>query len=144
LTPRQDVISLYDDNTLRKGLEIMRSSGYSFMPVTSRDNIYAGVVGVSDFLWYLIPEDSDEYGNVPVRPIDGGYIRDIMDRTSYPAVSVTASIEELMDRIMEHNFVPVVDGRNSFMGIITRHSVMEYFRKRDTGIVERIASASYI
>ena len=144
LTPRQDVVSVYDDNTLRKGLEIMRSSGYSFMPVTSRDNIYAGVVGVSDFLWYLIPEDSDEYGNVPVRPIDGGYIRDIMDRTSYPAVSVTASIEELMDRIMEHNFVPVVDGRNSFMGIITRHSVMEYFRKRDTGIVERIASASYI
>ncbi len=144
LTPRQDVISLYEDNTLRRGLEIMRSSGYSFMPVTARDNTYAGVVGVSDFLWYLIPEDSDEYGNVPVRSIDGGFIRDIMDRKSYPPVSVTASLEELMDRIMEHNFVPVVDGRNSFIGIVTRHSVMEYFQKRDSDIAEHLAYASYI
>ena len=67
-----------------------------------------------------------------------------MDRKSYPPVSVTASLEELMDRIMEHDFVPVVDGRNSFIGIVTRHSVMEYFQKRDSGIAERISYASYI
>ena len=102
------------------------------------------MVGVSDFLWYLIPEDSDEYGNVPVRSIDGGYIKDIMYTKSYPPVSITASVEELMDRIMEHNFVPVVDGRGSFIGIVTRHSVMEYFQKRDSGIAARIAAASYI
>ena len=144
LTPRQDVISLYDDNTLRKGLDTMRSSGYSSMQVTTRDNIYVGVVSVADFLWFLVPDSADEFGNVSVRTIDGGFIRDIMDRKSYPPVSVTSSVEELMDRIMEHNFVPVVDGRNSFMGIVTRHSVMEYFQKRDNGIAERIASASYI
>jgi len=131
LTPRQDVISLYDDNTLRKGLDIMRSSGYTSMPVTTRENIYAGVVSVSDFLWYLIPDSPDDRGNLTVRPVEGSYVRDIMNRNSNPAVSITASVEELMERILAHNFVPVVDARGSFVGIVTRHSVMQYYQDRD-------------
>ena len=63
LTPRQDVATLYDDNTLRKGLDVMRQSTYSAMPVTTRDNIYVGSVSVRDFLYYLI-EDIDENGDV--------------------------------------------------------------------------------
>ena len=53
LTPRQEVQALFDDNTLRKGLEVMRNSTYSAMPVTTRDNIYLGTVSIADFLWYL-------------------------------------------------------------------------------------------
>ena len=66
LTPRQDVQTMYDDNTVRKGLELMRQSTYSTMPVTTRDNIYVGTVSVADFLWYLI-DDIDEDGNVQTR-----------------------------------------------------------------------------
>ena len=61
LTPRQEVQALYDDNTIRKGLEVMRNSTYSVMPVTTRDNIYLGTVSVADFLWYLF-DDIDEEG----------------------------------------------------------------------------------
>lgn len=124
LTPRQDVISLFDDNTLRKGLEVMRSSGFTSMPVTTRDNTFAGVVSVTDFLWYLIPDGMDEFGNLKVNPIEGIYVRDIMDIKSNPAVSITATAEELMERILDHNFVPVVDARNSFIGIVTRRNVL--------------------
>ena len=130
LTPRQDVVSLYDDNTLRKGLETMRSSGYTSMPVTTRDNEYVGVVSVADFLWYLVSEPADDRGNIPISSIEGKFVKDIMDRRSYPPVSITASAEELMERILSHNFVPVVDGRNSFIGIVTRHNVMKYYQEK--------------
>ena len=129
LTPRQNVISLYDDNTLRKGLDIMRSSGYTSMPVTTRDNMYVGVVSVADFLWYLIPDFSDEHGNFSISSIEGVHVRDIMDRKVNPAVTITASAEELMDRILAHNFVPVVDGRGSFVGIVTRRNIMKYYQE---------------
>ena len=140
LTPRQDVVTLYDDNTLRKGFETMRSSGYNSMPVTNRDNEYIGVVSVADFLWYLVSDDMDDRGNIPISSIEGKYVKDIMDSSSYPAVSITASAEELMDRILSHNFVPVVDGRNSFIGIVTRHNVMKYYQENRGSVSEMITS----
>ncbi|MBR0451411.1 MAG: CBS domain-containing protein [Oscillospiraceae bacterium] len=126
LTPRQEVQALYDDNTLRKGLEVMRNSTYSAMPVTTRDNIYLGTVSIADFLWYLF-DDIDDDGNIRTKNASKARVQQIMKRNTYPAVNITATVEELMGRIVDQNFVPVVDGRGALMGIVTRHKVMDYF-----------------
>ena len=67
LTPKQEIASLFDDNTFRKGLETMRSRGFTAMPVTTRDNIYVGAVSTSDFLWYLVNDEYDEEDNFEIR-----------------------------------------------------------------------------
>ena len=141
LTPKQEIASLFDDNTFRKGLETMRSRGFTAMPVTTRDNIYVGAVSTSDFLWYLVNDEDileeivgeindeyDEEGHVLTRPTTGVLVRDVMRKGTYPAVPITATVEELMDRILQQNFVPVVDARGAFIGIITRRKVMGYFK----------------
>lgn len=128
LTPKQEIASLFDDNTFRKGLETMRSRGFTAMPVTTRDNIYVGAVSTSDFLWYLVNDEYDEEGHVLTRPTNGVLVRDVMRKGTYPAVPITATVEELMDRILQQNFVPVVDARGAFIGIITRRKVMGYFK----------------
>ena len=132
LTPRQEVQALYDDNTIRKGLEVMRNSTYSVMPVTTRDNIYLGTVSVADFLWYLI-DDIDDEGIVYTKNVSKGRVQQIMKKNTYPAVNITATVEELMGRIVDQNFVPVVDGRGALVGIVTRHKVMDYFK--DSGVL---------
>lgn len=128
LTPRQEVTTLYDDNTLRKGLDVMRGSTYSTMPVTTRDNIYVGVVSVRDFLYFLI-DDIDQNGDVELRNANKARVQQIVRKGSYPAVNITATVEELMERIVEQNFVPVVDGRGALMGIVTRHRIMDYLKE---------------
>ena len=128
LTPKQEIASLFDDNTFRKGLETMRSRGFTAMPVTTRDNIYVGAVSTSDFLWYLVNDEYDEEGHVLTRPTNGVLVRDVMHKGTYPAVPITATVEELMDRILQQNFVPVVDARGAFIGIITRRKVMGYIK----------------
>ena len=47
------------------------------------------------------------------------------------AVSVSADMNELLLRIMEQNFVPVVDDRNIFIGIVTRRDIINYFYERE-------------
>ncbi len=131
LTPKADVITLYDDNTFRKGLEIMGDGKYTVIPVTTRDNLYVGAVSTSDFLWYLVDGQVDENGNVSTKCVDGIYIKDIMERDTYPAVSITSTLEQLIERIMNQNFVPVVDARNAFIGIVTRHNVLEYLKNNN-------------
>ena len=137
LTPKQEIFSLLDDNTFRKGLETMRRLGYSAMPVTTRDNIYVGAVSTADFLWYLSTDQYDEAGHLLTRPTNGVLVRDVMRKGTYPAVPITASVEALMDRILQQNFVPVVDARGAFIGIVTRSKVMAYFQTSVTPITQR-------
>ena len=44
-----------------------------------------------------------------------------------PAVKVSAKPSELIERAMSQNFVPVVDDRNKFIGIVTRRDIIRYF-----------------
>jgi CBS domain-containing protein len=52
----------------------------------------------------------------------------VSDRT--PPVRVNTSVEELWDRILDQNFVPVVDDRDIFVGIVTRRSVLAYLMNK--------------
>lgn len=44
-------------------------------------------------------------------------------------VRITAGMDELLDRVMNQNFVPVVDDLGSFIGIVTRRDIIDYFYK---------------
>ena len=44
-----------------------------------------------------------------------------------PPVYISATVEELLIRSMNQNFVPVVDDTGSFIGIVTRQDVIRYF-----------------
>ena len=53
LKPKETVQYIYDDNTLRQGLEKMRAHSYTAIPVISRDGRYSGTVSEGDFLYYI-------------------------------------------------------------------------------------------
>ena len=131
LTPKAEVTTLYEDNTFRKGLEVMQEGLYTLIPVTTRDNLYVGTVSTSDFLWYLYGGEVDEDGNVATNNVDGVLVRDIMKKGNYPSVNIGSTLEELLERIMNQNFVPVVDSRDAFVGIVTRHNVLEYLKNNN-------------
>ena len=104
LKSKATVAVVFDDNTLRRGLELMRESGYTAIPVITREGDYAGSIREGDFLWY------------------------VMKKGWNPAVTVDVTMDELLDRALNQNFVPVVDDRNKFIGIITRRDILEYYR----------------
>ena len=54
LKPKCDVAFLYEDYTLRQGLEKMRYHGYTAIPVNARDGTYVGTVSEGDFLWSVL------------------------------------------------------------------------------------------
>ena len=45
-------------------------------------------------------------------------------------IRIYAKLEEVLVQVMDQNFVPVIDDRGMFMGIITRKSVMQYYSKK--------------
>ena len=54
-------------------------------------------------------------------------IRSLKRRNDYKPVYVETDMEELINRAMNQNFVPVVDDQGKFIGIITRKDIIQYF-----------------
>ena len=122
LQQKSTLAYLYDFNTIRQGLEKMKAHGYTAIPVLAKDGSYVGTVSEGDFLWHMINQDSGI-----LKEQEEYEISRIIRKNWNPAVRISATMDELLLRVMEQNFVPVVDDRNFFMGIITRKAVLEYF-----------------
>ena len=127
LKPKADVALLYDDNTMRRGLELMRTHGYTAIPVINREGDYIGSISEGDFLWHMV--DSEVRG---VKTLETTLISDAIRKDWIPSVRVDVTMEELLDRATRQNFVPVKDDRNKFIGIITRRDIITYFKDKFT------------
>lgn len=125
LTPKSKVAYIETDNSVRQGLEKLFNHGYTAIPVIERNGVYAGTVTEGDFLSCLIERDSQD-----IRKAEKISISDIIRPGWNPAVNISETIERLFLRMTEQNFVPVVDDRGVFVGIVTRKDVMRFFCDR--------------
>lgn len=123
---KSDVKYIYEHNTLRQGLEKMRRYGYTAIPVISEDGDYVGTVTEGDFLWHIL---RNEKGSIKEQ--EQYFVNDIIRKDFMEAVSVTATADELIEKATNQNFVPVVDDRNKFIGIVTRRDIIRYFMEKE-------------
>ncbi len=119
LTPKTNVAYLYEDFTIRQGLEKLRHYGYTAIPVLARDGQYVGTVSEGDFLWCLLDEKDNSLRAQEKLPL-----RHVLRPAFNPAVRVDVTLEELLERALRQSFIPVVDDRGSFVGIVTRQNII--------------------
>ncbi len=127
LIPKSDVAFLYDDYSLRQGLEKMKHHGYTAIPVINKEGKYLNTISEGDFLWHILRDDDQELSEMPMQSLEDGSIRDLLADDKNPPVSITASPEKLLSRALEQNFIPVIDDSGSFIGIVTRRDILKYF-----------------
>ena len=53
LKPKGELAYLYDDSTLRQGLEKLERSGFTAIPLINRNGEYIGTITEGDMLWTL-------------------------------------------------------------------------------------------
>jgi len=127
LTPKSQLVVMQADCTLRQALEKMRRYGFQAMPVLDRAGKYLGTVSEGDFLWHLIEDPKKELQPIPIQSAEDHRLIEILTPDRVPAVLITANMEELMLQALNHNFVPVVDDTGSFVGIVTRKKILNYY-----------------
>lgn len=121
LTPKAMCAYLYDDYTLRQALEKMESAGYAALPILSRRGEYRGTLTEGDLLWGL-----KNMCYMDMRQAEARRIMEISRRKDNIPVRVTTSMHDLVERSSTQNFVPVVDDKDAFIGIVTRRSIIKY------------------
>lgn len=124
LLPKSQVAYINSNNTIRQALEKMEHHRYSAVPVLDDEGKYFGTLSEGDLLWLfknkgLTMEQSEE-----IR------IKDIKFERDIKSIHINKEMDELVDLIVNQNFVPVVDDLNTFIGIITRRQVISYLKDK--------------
>lgn len=121
LLPKAMCAFLYDDFTMRQALEKMEYAGYSALPIINHRGEYRGTLTEGDLLWAI-----KNICYMDMRQAEARKIMEISRRKDNIPVRVTTSMSELIERASNQNFVPVVDDKDTFIGIITRRSIIKY------------------
>lgn len=121
LLPKQEVVCLPSNATLRQTLERMERHRYTAVPVLSEDGKYVGTVTEGDLLWYLKNKQGLSFEQTARIPLS-----DVPLRLSNRPVQIDANMEDLISLAKGQNFVPVVDDTRTFIGIVRRSDIIDY------------------
>lgn len=121
LKPKNLITYLYGDISASDGLLKLIESGFSAVPVINRDGYYLGVVSERDFLFVILDD-----GSIESLKKDGLTVGSLASVTRFEPVSIDADFEILFKRIINQNFVPVIDSRGMFSGIVTRQDIIKF------------------
>ena len=124
LTPKAMCAHLLSDYTVRQALEKMEAAHFSALPILNKKGEYCGTLTEGDLLWAL-----KNLCNMDIREAEHHRIMEIDHHKDNIPVKVNTSMHELIDRSARQNFVPVVDDKNTFIGIITRRAIIKYCRQ---------------
>ena len=124
VVPKSLVSYIDESSTVRQAVEKMRYHRYVAIPVLDGEGKYVGTLKNDDILNYFL-----ERASFDTRVAESAAVKDLISKSSAKPLYHTASIEELIDKVKEHNFVSVVDDRGCFVGIILRRDVLNYLLK---------------
>lgn len=122
LTPKAMCAYIEADDTLRQAMERMERSGYSALPVLDKNGKYCGVVTEGDLLWTV-----KRVCGLDLRQTEEHSISEIQHRRAVQPVRVDTRVEDLISVAADQNFVPVIDDKGDFIGIVTRSRILKYY-----------------
>jgi len=125
LMPKAMCSFVYDDFTVRQAMEKLEAAGYAALPILNKRGEYRGTITEGDILWAM-----KNICYMDMRQAEARRIMEIDRRKDYIPVKVTTDMHDLVERAGNQNFVPVVDDKDAFIGIVTRGSIIKYCHKQ--------------
>lgn len=126
LTPKSDVAYIFEDETLRQTVEKMEHRKFSCIPILNKEGKYTGTISEGDLLWGI---KRLNINITDLKQMEDVSIMATPRRATYKPVHADADMEDLLDRAINQNYVPVIDDKGSFIGIITRKEIIKYCYK---------------
>ena len=127
LTPKTDVEFIYDDFTVRQTLEKMEYHKYASIPIIDRAGHYRETITEGDLLWFI--KDCHE---LSLKASEDDPVMGIKRKMDYLPVSINSNIDDLIEKVLNQNFVPVTDDEGVFIGIVTRKDIILNYCKIHT------------
>lgn len=128
LTPKEDVSFVEEDFSLRQAMEKMEYHKYSAIPILNKEGKYVGTLTDGDLLWAY-----KDCGLDLIKAEDV-LIKDIHLSRINRSVPVATDIKDLIYKSINQSFIPVVDDKEIFIGIVRRQEIISFCYKQLTKV----------
>lgn len=125
LTPKSETAYLQWDCTVRQALEKMDYHKFTVIPLLNEEGEFISTISEGDILRFI-----KNNCNFDIDLAEDTRLSEIDRYRPYQALTVDASIKDVIDLSMNQNFIPIVDDRGVYIGIVKRRAVIEYFYKQ--------------
>ncbi len=122
LTPKSEVEFARSDSTIGEVIDILERSTYTAIPIINRKGEYKGTISEGDILWTL--KNEADYNAKMLMELK---VSKIERRQNHEPVKVNAKVQDMVNRAMNQNFVPVIDDDDVFIGIVKRKDILQYY-----------------
>lgn len=117
LTPADRLAVIIDTHNIDHAKLLLSHMTYSRVPVVTEDNRFLGTIGLTEILQYQSNNElSDEELNVDVS---------LVARRDVATVSEDYDVEDVLRKLIDEPFLPVLGENQVFLGIITRKSILK-------------------
>jgi CBS domain-containing protein len=121
MIPKSLVEYISDKSTVRQALEKMSFHRYTAIVVLNANGEYVGTLRNDDILNYFLKNGS--FDKVMAEDVP---VTEIFNSATLRPLLHSAPVSELIEAVKEHNFVPIVDDRGCFIGIVLRREILNY------------------
>ena len=128
LTPKKTTHYLNADSTIRQAIEKFDHHKFSVVSVIDKGGKFVSTISEGDILRYI-----KNTARFDITLAENVCIGEIERYRPYAAVGLCASMKDIFSAVLDQNFVPVVDDRGVFSGIIKRRTVLNYLI-RNSGV----------
>lgn len=122
LTPKEKTFYLDSKSTIRQALEKYDFHKFTTVPLIDKEGHYITSLSQGDVLRYIKNNCNFNIGIAESQTID------LVDKyRPYKSLDISSPIKDVIQLLFEQNFIPIVDDRGMYIGIIKRKVVLKYF-----------------
>lgn len=120
LTPKMNTFYLNDESTIRQVLEKFDYYKFSVVPLINQNGEFVSTISEGDILRFI-----KNNHNFNILTAESTKINEIEKYRPYKALPISTDIKDIIKLSLEQNFIPIVDDRNMYIGIIKRKSIID-------------------
>lgn len=117
--PADNVANVMKENPLEHALLVLSQVGYSSIPVLDKDDRFVGLLTLTDVVSKMMELDEIDSDN-----LSQFTVADVM-QTDIGTITEKSDLEDILHLLVDANYLPVLDEKGLFKGIITRREILK-------------------
>lgn len=122
LTPKASTHFIKANSTIRQALETFDIYKFSVVPMIDENGVFISTISEGDILRYIKNDCKFD-----IRVAESEYIMNINKYRPYVALPISTPMSEIIKLSLDQNFIPIIDDRGMYIGIIKRKTIIESF-----------------
>lgn len=125
LTPKENTFYLDSKSTIRQALEKYDYHKFTVIPLVDESGKYVATVSEGDILRFI-----KNHAHFDIKLAENTLLVTIEKYRPFKTLDINCTDQEIIMLSMEQNFIPIIDDRGMYIGIIKRKDVIRYLYKK--------------